>query len=162
MSKFDKDIVKVPFTNSLKQVLNPGDEVVVVTSGYNKQINIRRGTYLGRYKKEDGSVSCIVDRPVGHWRNKSTGQLLADAELYGRLNKIQYPAYRSYFDGHKYGTPEYSEAQVQYQAAQKAVEQEREAIIAEYEHYDESAYFRTTLQSNRVFKLDTNAWEMKI
>lgn len=162
MSKFDKDIVKVQFTNSLNQVLNPGDKVVVVTSGYSHQVNITQGTYLGRYKTEDGPISCIVDRPRAHYMKKSNGLLHADSEMYGRINLIKYPDYRHYFGNHRYGSPEYQEAQIRYNDAQKAVQEQRKAIQDEYELWYESVYFRTTLKRNRVFKIDTAAWQMKI
>lgn len=42
-------VVPQPFTNKFGQVLNPGDEVVFIGSGYNKSVNIYKGTYKGVY-----------------------------------------------------------------------------------------------------------------
>ena len=36
-----------PFTNTLKQVILPGDPIVVVTAGRGSRVNTYRGTYLG-------------------------------------------------------------------------------------------------------------------
>lgn len=38
---------KVPFKNKFDQVIRPGDEVVMVASGYAHNVNIRKGIYLG-------------------------------------------------------------------------------------------------------------------
>jgi len=159
MSKFDKDIVKVPFTNSLDQVLNPGDDVVVVTTGYAHRVNITSGKYLGRYKTEKGPVSCIVDRPVTKWKHIATGALDQYDDFSKRVNALNYPSYPY---GIRYGAPGYDEMMQEYKEAHAKYSAARQAISDEYVTYKVPNYVRTTLQNNRVFKIDTAAWDLKI
>ena len=35
------------FKNHIGQVVNPGDDVIMIASGYNGRINIRKGKFLG-------------------------------------------------------------------------------------------------------------------
>jgi hypothetical protein len=37
----------IPFTNTLGQVIQPGDQVLIVTEGYSHRIMCRTGTFLG-------------------------------------------------------------------------------------------------------------------
>jgi hypothetical protein len=63
-------ILEKPFTNELGQVIQPGDVVVMVTSGYNHSVNIRQGTYLGLredYRGRTESVVCKWPDTVTKW-----------------------------------------------------------------------------------------------
>lgn len=45
------------FVNELGQVLCPGDPVIVVTTGFNRTVHVRVGTYLGT---KNNRVQCVV------------------------------------------------------------------------------------------------------
>lgn len=53
------------FTNSLGQVIEPGDKVVVIASGYNHSINVRPGTFVGM--SPAGSPQVRVNLDVYRW-----------------------------------------------------------------------------------------------
>ena len=63
---------EIPFTNSLGQVINPGDDVLSIASGRGHYISMRRGTYLGVV---NGSPSVLVEvRQWGYWQgDKNVG-----------------------------------------------------------------------------------------
>lgn len=42
-----KNTLRTNFTNDIGQVLEPGDEVVFVTTGYRNEVNTRKGRYIG-------------------------------------------------------------------------------------------------------------------
>lgn len=61
----------VPFTNDFGQVINPGDEVVVVTT-CTGNTNTSKGIYVGmRNKRVQAEVECIVYQ----WYNKETDEV---------------------------------------------------------------------------------------
>ena len=66
MSK--RDIV--PFTNDFGQVINPGDDVVVVTT-CTGSTNTSKGTYVGMRGK---SVQAEVEYTKYEWYNKETDE----------------------------------------------------------------------------------------
>lgn len=132
-----------PFTNSLKQTLNPGDCVVVVTSGYNHNISIRRGIYLGT---KNGNASCQVEVPTSRWRFIETK---VDVGTY------DWPKYP---DSSKLGGYRSEE----YQAAAKAYKEESARFRETIETYPVIHKRNTTLQLNRVFKIDTSVFDLKI
>lgn len=58
----------VPFTNDFGQVINPGDEVVVVTT-CTGSTNTAKGVYVGMHGK---SVQAEVEYTKFEWYNKET------------------------------------------------------------------------------------------
>lgn len=44
------------YTNHLKQIIQPGDDVVMVTTGYGHSVSIRRGKFLGVRKNSKGDI----------------------------------------------------------------------------------------------------------
>lgn len=38
---------EVPFTNNIGQIINPGDRIIAVTTGYSHRVSVREGTYVG-------------------------------------------------------------------------------------------------------------------
>lgn len=59
----------LPFTNHLGQVINPGDDVIMMASGYNHNTKVRKGIYLGvrmNYGKVS-SVSLSYEANVSKW-----------------------------------------------------------------------------------------------
>lgn len=57
MNSWETAFFEESFTNELDQVINPGDEIVMVTTGYAHSVDIRRGTYLGVRKNGNGEVT---------------------------------------------------------------------------------------------------------
>lgn len=53
-------ILNKPFTNEFGQEIQPGDTVVMVASGYNHSVRIRRGTYVGLREDRRGDVESVV------------------------------------------------------------------------------------------------------
>ena len=60
----------IPFTNDFGQVINPGDEVVVVTT-CTGNTNTQKGRYVGMRGK---SVQAEVEYTKFEWFNKDTGE----------------------------------------------------------------------------------------
>lgn len=63
----------VSFTNDLGQVINPGDEVVVVTETY-KTVSVRKGTFLGWSEAGNLQVRVPERWGRGEWVDKRTGE----------------------------------------------------------------------------------------
>lgn len=162
----------VEHKNRLGQVIKPGDEVVIVTTGYSHSVSINKGEYLG--KKNEG-CSCRVQETRTHYRFKETGEEMTawytDAEKRGLLPKRpEYPKYPQRPAGWNYQTPEYKE----YQATVSAIQAEYSKAYTVYyeaynkvkaDHYENVRvpHWRyTTLQLNRIFKLDTKAYEISV
>jgi hypothetical protein len=62
-------LVAEPFTNSIGQTLNPGDEVVAVTTGYCHHVSVFTGKFAGvRRDKESNKIvgTSVSDIPVVH------------------------------------------------------------------------------------------------
>lgn len=115
---------EIPFTNEIGQVIQPGDEVVVVThcTGSTK---VRKGIYVGLYGK---SVQAKVPSDSYAYFVKGSNER-APANFSNRLWNC----------GLKYNTPEF--------------EQLREEVYAPYEYRKSNELRITTLQQNRIYKL---------
>ena len=114
----------VPFTNSFGQVINPGDEVVVVTH-CTGSTNITKGKYLGMRGE---SVQAEVPDRKWTWFVKGTDDR-APANFHGELYK----------SGLYYNTPEW-----------KAL---RDKLYDPYEYRRAGGTRITTLIENRIYKL---------
>lgn len=114
----------VPFTNDFGQVINPGDEVVVVTT-CTGNTNTQKGKYVGMRGK---SVQAEV--PSNSWAYfvKGTDEL-APRNFSDRLWK----------SGLKYNTPEYQAL--------------RDEVYGPYEYRRTGGTRITTLYYNRIYKL---------
>ncbi len=114
----------IPFTNDFGQVINPGDDVVVVTT-CTGSTNTQKGKYVGMRGK---SVQAEV--PSNSWAYfvKGTDELAPHDFWKG-------------MQGHsfKYGTPEYNEL--------------REKVYGPYEYRKLNTTRITTLYYNRIYKL---------
>lgn len=62
MSMTYSEFIAEPFTNSLGQVINPGDKVVAVTTGYGHRISIITGVFEGVRRKKDGKKQIVGTR----------------------------------------------------------------------------------------------------
>lgn len=51
-----RSVSEVPFENDIGQIIEVGDDVIAVTSGWGNHINTRKGIYAGLHKREDGST----------------------------------------------------------------------------------------------------------
>ncbi|CAB4143277.1 hypothetical protein UFOVP447_108 [uncultured Caudovirales phage] len=114
----------VPFTNDFGQVINPGDEVVVVTT-CTGSTNTQKGKYVGMSGK---SVQAEV--PSNSWAYfvKGTDER-APANFHNELYK----------SGFKWNTPEWKEL--------------RDKVYAPYEYRKTGGTRITTLYYNRIYKL---------
>lgn len=128
------------FKNDIDQLINPGDDVVIVTTGYGHQVRTKKGTYVGIH--ENGGVQCIVKERRSFWVFKTTRERVTASFFSERNQKLSafaasYRAETGKFD--YYNQPEYNNINSEYQ----------DQIEIEYEGFDR----RTTLQRNRVYKL---------
>lgn len=131
----------VAFTNDIGQVINPGDEVIIVTTGYSHNVSTNRGTYIGLHK--NGGAQCVKKVKNSFYAFKDTGERVPGSffqENNNRLNawikewRANNPGQYAY-----YNEPEY-----------KAIRAEAmDKVELKYEYVDR----RTTLQLNRIYKL---------
>lgn len=131
----------VPFTNDIGQTINPGDEVVIVTTGYGHQVNTARGIYLSL--KDKGGVQCIKKVKTSYYAFKDTGERVHWSYFNEMNKKLEAWAkeWRNKNPG-KYGyynEPEYKELR----------SEAMDKVEMKYELVDR----RTTLQRNRIYKL---------
>lgn len=131
----------VQFENSLGQTLNPGDQVVIVTTGYSHQVGTYLGKYLGLHK--NGGVQCEKQVETRFWVFKDTGERVptsyfnakyAEQNAFSTKWRAANPGQWNY-----YSDPEY-----------KTIE---EKYMSPIELKSEFVPRRTTLQLNRVYKL---------
>lgn len=75
------------FTNDIGQILDPGDRVIIVSSGYSHQVSCREGTFLGLHKNGGAQCEYVVksSRPV----LKSTGEKPSD-DYYKQMHALHY------------------------------------------------------------------------
>jgi len=140
-------LVVEDFMNNIKQTIKPGDDVVVITTCTGRT-NIARGIYVGT---KNGHVSCKKLQSRPQYRLKETGEVHED--FYSRQSEaVPYPRkgieYVDYYNG-------YAEAQNNYYVR-----------LAEFQAlYDveQVPYYRsTTLQYDRIYKIDTSVFDMQI
>lgn len=129
----------VEFTNDLGQVIKPGDEVVIVTTGYGHNVSTDKGTYLGL---TNGGASIIKQIKSSYYVLKSTGERVAHTwfnQIYKEQDAFR-TAKRSIDSSYRYWTdPEYNAIQ---QKWMDLLELKKEIIPR-----------RTTLKLNRAYKL---------
>ena len=61
---------EIPFTNNIGQVINVGDRVICVSTGYSHQVGVREGVYTGCTVNDRGDVTSV--------------QVLAKVNVFGR------------------------------------------------------------------------------
>jgi hypothetical protein len=153
-------INEVEFKNSIGQTIKTGDEIVIITSGYAHRVNINRGTYLGRHGSDNGRCSCNVYKPKIRYRHNDTGIEVVSWYSDKRIKEIPYPRFNT--DINRASTEEYQAELDRYNLATKEYHSKINDIMNEYTKFEIPAYRRTTLQLNRIFKIDTQASELKI
>lgn len=114
----------IPFTNDFGQVINPGDDVVVVTT-CTGNTNTQKGVYVGMCGKR---VQAEVPSYSWAYFVKGTDER-APANFSDRVWKA----------GLKYGSPEWKEL--------------RDEVYAPYEYRATGGTRITTLIYNRIYKL---------
>lgn len=133
---------RVSFKNNIGQEINPGDPVVIVTTGYGHQVSTYGGTYLGMHKNGKG-VQCEKQVKTSYYAFKDSGERVSwkfFEEMNNKLNawareyRLSNPNKYAY-----YSEPEY-----------KAI---REEFMSNVETKSEYVARRTTLQRNRIYKL---------
>lgn len=144
----------VSYTNSIGQVINPGDEVVIFTQGYNHSVNTKKGVYLGLKGK---GCSCRVTEKHTKYRHKETGEEVGfyyNDDYKARYNDSnEWPRPPS---GFRYGTPEYQQAYEVYRKEYDAWQVKQQKIQELYEQFEVPYFRHTTLQLNRIYKIDTS------
>jgi hypothetical protein len=129
----------VEFTNNLGQIIKPGDEVVIVTTGYGHNVSTNKGTYLGL---TNGGASISKQVKSNYYVLKSTGERIAytwfnqmhnEQQILRTTKKAKDSSYRYRND------PEYDAI--------------REKWMSLIEMKDEFTHRRTTLKLNRAYKL---------
>lgn len=131
---------EIEYTNDIGQTLRPGDEVIIVTTGYSHSVSTNKGVYLGVH--ENGGVQCSKKVKTRFYVFTDTSERVPSSfwqELNDRRNAWakNYCETTGKYD--YYSQPEY-----------KAIQSEAMAKVKiKYEFVDR----RTTLQRNRVYKL---------
>jgi len=129
----------VEFTNNLGQVIKPGDEVVIVTTGYGHDVSTNKGTYIGL---TNGGASIIKQIKSSYYVLKSTGERVAFTwfnQIYKEQDAFR-TAKRSIDSSYRYWSdPEYNAIQ--------------EKWMDLLERKEEIIPHRTTLKLNRAYKL---------
>ena len=128
MSRTKSDFTPESFTNSIGQVIRPGDEVVAIATGYGHSVSVFKGIFEGVYKANENS-----------WSEKGT-------IVGSRVGSIPYVR-------HEY---EYTEDGAH---DERAYDYKRNKYVATGRRYNlvpTTKYRKSTLQRNRVFKIDTS------
>lgn len=132
---------EIPFINSIDQVINPGDSIVIVTTGYSHDVNTYKGKYLGIHK--NGGVSCSKLLPSRYFVYRDTNDRISRTffqEKNAKLNEVRKKFSETNPNRYDYyNDPEYL-----------AIEKE---CADQIETQTEYILTRTTLQRNRIFKL---------
>ncbi len=137
-------IQEVEFKNHLDQVIHPGDRVIAVVTGSGRG-ELIVGRYLG--VNESGNVFMEVVHPFKKLVHKDTG---IDFFLDKRL-----PAWPEYPSFGRYGTKEYDEQRLVYDARIEEVRVARNKLQdEEYVAKWETQTMKTTLQLNKIYPAD--------
>lgn len=129
----------VEFTNNIGQTIQPGDEVVIVTSSYNVSTN--KGVYVGIHP--GGGVSCVKKVKTSYYAYKADG-IAVHVSFFTEMNnklsawsnewRANNPGKYAY-----YNEPDYKAIREEYMSK----------VETKYKFVDR----RTTLQRNRIYKI---------
>jgi hypothetical protein len=141
-------LVVEDYKNSIGQTIKPNDDIIIVTTCTGRT-KIAPGVYLGT---KNGHVSCRTQYNGTQYRNKETG--LVEENFWNLYTKrVPYP--RQGHDYVSYNSPEYSKAQEEYSAKSKA-------FMALYDSENVPMFRGTTLQLDRIYKIDTSVFDLKV
>jgi hypothetical protein len=131
----------IEFTNNIGQVIRPGDEVVIVTTGYSHSVSTAKATYLGMHK--NGGAQCMKQVKTTIYVFKDSGERVPN-EFFMEMQKASADWTKEFYaknplNRNFYKDPEYKALRDQYmdQIEVKSIYVDR----------------RTTLKLNRIFKL---------
>lgn len=137
----------IDFTNDLGQVIKPGDECVIVTTGYGHDVSTDKAIYLGRYGSEKGGVQCTKKIKVPYWVFKDTGE-----EVPSSFFTQKYKEQQEFVVQWRAGNP--NDRSYQWTATKqpgyKAIE---DKYMNQIELKHKIVDKKTTLQLNRIYKL---------
>ena len=122
------ELVVEPFTNSIGQVINPGDKVVAVTTGYGHRVRVITGVFEGVRRQKEGKKQ-IVGTRVGSVPVKYEERVFCEHD------EVAYD-----------WTKPYGERMVK--------------TGRKYNLVPKVNYRKSSLQLNRVFKIDTAAADL--
>lgn len=128
MSMTYSELIAEPFTNSIGQVINPGDKVVAVTTGYSHRVSVFTGIFEGVRRQKDGKKEIVGSR-IGSIPVKWNERVYAED---GQHEEMKYDW-----------------------AQRKPVPTGRR-----YNLVPKVTYRKSSLQLNRVFKIDTAAADL--
>jgi hypothetical protein len=152
-----KKLIREPFTNSIGQTINVGEEVLAVTTGYAHNVNTRVAVYAGFVTTGTSkSVTVMMYEPTTKWRHVETGIEVPNYYSDKRIKDYAYPKWADYAALAPAGTPEYKEAMDKYRAAGVARQDFISKIKDEYESFKVPHWRRSTLQLNRIFKIENS------
>jgi hypothetical protein len=138
-------LVVEDFKNSIGQVIKPNDDIIIVTT-CTGSTHIAPGVYLGT---KNGHVSCRRQYKGTQYRFKETGEVHEDFWQ-------RYPKYpQQGRDYTSYNSPEYTKAQADYRAASAE-------FTALYDAENVPMYRGTTLKLDRIYKIDTSVFDLKV
>jgi len=120
-----------PFTNSIGQTLNPGDKVVAVTTGYGHRVSVFEGVFEGVYRGNDYNKGKITGTRVGQVPVTYNERVFSDTGAHEETDFIRklvngrFAGYETFKTGRR------------------------------YDLIPNTKYRKSSLQRNRVFKIDT-------
>lgn len=127
------ELVVEPFTNFIGQVINPGDKVVAVTTGYGHRVSVFTGIFEGVRREKDGKKQ-IVGSQIG------SVPVECNERVYAEDGEHEETVYKGY-DRNTY-------------------ESIYEKTGKRYNLVEKVTYRKSSLQLNRVFKIDTAAADL--
>jgi hypothetical protein len=162
MSRTTKPLEVVPFTNSIGEVINPGDEVIIVTCSTG-----RVGSYVGKYlglrthKRYNNSqyVNVSVEKMTKSQRlvHNETGEEYDYKAERAVMKPPEYPVENT---AYRWGPERSEEWNRKYAEYQKAVNEYSAAIRERRKDYSYKPFFvprRGSLRKNVIFKRYINA-----
>jgi len=130
---------EIEFKNDLGQTIKPGDEVVIVTTGYSHSVSTNKGTYVGMV---NGGASIVKQVKTSYYAFKSNGERVPRSwwnEMYAEQRALVSDGRNADKNYRYWADPQYKE-----------IQEKRYALIEKkYEIFPR----KTTLKLNRAYKL---------
>ena len=143
------------FVNEWDQKINPGDEVIVVTTGYGHNVSINKAKYLGYRNRPSYYNSIRTDQYVVIEylleRNTLVHKDTGEEWNYSEFDKLHpYPSSNYAF---RYGTPEWNTDQERVRKAYKDRDVARQESQKDYISVKKPYTKKSQLQRNRIFPI---------
>jgi hypothetical protein len=158
--------VELPYENDLGHIINVGDKVLIVTTGYSHSVSVRMGTYLGKIrddKDSDYESGCVVmvDEERRVLRHKETNEELdwekhiepatGPRPEYPTLHHVQWLSRVRLTDEQN---KENAERQAAHKVATDLYNAKQVEVMKNFHHVYEPYTRRTTLQRNRIYPVN--------